>query len=85
MEINSDEDASREAAIKFLTTKIKQIPEEVMVKDVEDYLIQETKKVSTCSFIYSSQYSNALSAEAIVQKLLIVIWCVHTDSDRDRY
>ena len=46
LEINSDEDASREAAIKFLTTKIKQIPEEVMVKDVEDYLIQETKKVS---------------------------------------
>ena len=45
LEINSDEDASRKAAIKFLTAKVKQIPEEIMVKDVEDYLIQETKKV----------------------------------------
>ena len=45
LEIDSDEDASREAAIKFLTAKVKQIPEEIMVKDVEDYLIQETKKV----------------------------------------
>lgn len=45
-EINSEEESSREAAIKFLTTKVKQIPEEVMVKDAEEFLIQETKKVT---------------------------------------
>ena len=47
LEINSDDEASREAGIKFLTTKIKLVPEEVMVKDVEEYLIQETKKVKS--------------------------------------
>ena len=45
LEINSEDDTSREAAIKFLTTKIKLVPEEVMVKDVEEYIVQETKKV----------------------------------------
>ncbi len=46
-EINSEseEEALRDAAIKFLTNKVKQVPEEVMVKDVEEFLIQETKEV----------------------------------------
>ena len=44
-EINSDEDAARESAVKFLTTKVKQIPAESMTKGVEEYLVTETKKV----------------------------------------
>uniref|UniRef100_A0A8C6LY52 Apoptosis inhibitor 5 n=1 Tax=Nothobranchius furzeri TaxID=105023 RepID=A0A8C6LY52_NOTFU len=39
------EDIVRERAIKFLSTKLKTLPEDVMSKEVEDYVFAETKKV----------------------------------------
>ncbi len=51
-EINSDEDAARESAVKFLTTKVKQIPAENMTKGVEEYLVSETKKVCGNMFLF---------------------------------
>lgn len=36
----------RERAIKFLSTKLKTLSEEVMTKEVEEYVFAETKKVS---------------------------------------
>ncbi len=36
----------RERAIKFLSAKLKTLPEDVMTKEVEDYVFAETKKVS---------------------------------------
>lgn len=35
----------RERAIKFLSTKLKTLPEDVMTKEVEEYVFAETKKV----------------------------------------
>ncbi|XP_076127686.1 apoptosis inhibitor 5 isoform X2 [Alosa pseudoharengus] len=39
------EDIVRERAIKFLSTKLKTMPEDVMTKEVEDHIFTETKKV----------------------------------------
>lgn len=35
----------RERAIKFLAGKLKTLPEDVMTKEVEEYVFAETKKV----------------------------------------
>lgn len=40
------EDIVRERAIKFLSTKLKTMPEDIMTKEVEDHIYAETKKVS---------------------------------------
>lgn len=36
----------RERAIKFLSTKLKTLPEEVLNKEVEEFILAESKKVS---------------------------------------
>ena len=45
-QILQGEDIVRERAIKFLSLKLKTLPEEVMTKEVEDYVFAETKKVN---------------------------------------
>ncbi|XP_018621090.1 apoptosis inhibitor 5 [Scleropages formosus] len=44
-QILQGEDIVRERAIKFLSTKLKTLPEEVMTKEVEDFIFTEIKKV----------------------------------------
>ncbi|KAM3608880.1 uncharacterized protein V6R79_006161 [Siganus canaliculatus] len=44
-QILQGEDIVRERAIKFLSSKLKTLPEDVMTKEVEDYVFAETKKV----------------------------------------
>ncbi|KAM9375508.1 apoptosis inhibitor 5 isoform 2-T2 [Pholidichthys leucotaenia] len=44
-QILQGEDIVRERAIKFLSTKLKSLPEDVMTKEVEEYIFAETKKV----------------------------------------
>ncbi|XP_029952768.1 apoptosis inhibitor 5 [Salarias fasciatus] len=44
-QILQGEDIVRERAIKFLSNKVKTLPEDVMTKEVEDYIFAETKKV----------------------------------------
>uniref|UniRef100_A0AAQ5ZDK9 Apoptosis inhibitor 5 n=1 Tax=Amphiprion ocellaris TaxID=80972 RepID=A0AAQ5ZDK9_AMPOC len=44
-QILQGEDIVRERAIKFLSTKLKSLPEDVMTKEVEEYVFAETKKV----------------------------------------
>uniref|UniRef100_A0A4W3JF64 Apoptosis inhibitor 5 n=1 Tax=Callorhinchus milii TaxID=7868 RepID=A0A4W3JF64_CALMI len=44
-QIMQGEDIVRERAIKFLSTKLKALPEEVMTKEVEEYIFVESKKV----------------------------------------
>ncbi|XP_060695060.1 apoptosis inhibitor 5 [Hemiscyllium ocellatum] len=44
-QIIQGEDIVRERAIKFLSTKLKVVPEEVMTKEVEEYIFVESKKV----------------------------------------
>ncbi|XP_061630101.1 apoptosis inhibitor 5 isoform X1 [Phyllopteryx taeniolatus] len=44
-QILQGEDVVRERAIKFLSTKLKTLPEDVMTKEVEEYVFAETKKV----------------------------------------
>ncbi|CAL8323275.1 apoptosis inhibitor 5 [Gadus morhua] len=44
-QILQGEDVVRERAIKFLSLKIKTLPEDVMTKEVEDFVFAETKKV----------------------------------------
>uniref|UniRef100_A0A1A7Z6C2 Apoptosis inhibitor 5 n=1 Tax=Iconisemion striatum TaxID=60296 RepID=A0A1A7Z6C2_9TELE len=44
-QILQGEDIVRERAIKFLSTKLKSLPEDVMSKEVEEYVFAETKKV----------------------------------------
>ncbi|KAG7221114.1 hypothetical protein INR49_017555 [Caranx melampygus] len=44
-QILQGEDIVRERAIKFLSTKLKTLPEDVMTKEVEEYVFAETKKV----------------------------------------
>ncbi|XP_009997882.1 PREDICTED: apoptosis inhibitor 5 [Chaetura pelagica] len=44
-QILQGEDIVRERAIKFLSTKLKTLPEEVMTKEVEDFILTESKKV----------------------------------------
>jgi len=45
-QILQGEDVVRERAIKFLSTKLKTMPDDTMTKEVEDYIFIETKKVS---------------------------------------
>lgn len=45
-QILQGEDIVRERAIKFLSTKLKTLPEEVMTKEVEEFILTESKKVS---------------------------------------
>ncbi|XP_056596205.1 apoptosis inhibitor 5 isoform X2 [Triplophysa dalaica] len=44
-QILQGEDIVRERAIKFLSTKLKTMPDDTMTKEVEDYIFTETKKV----------------------------------------
>ncbi|XP_013381640.1 apoptosis inhibitor 5-like [Lingula anatina] len=44
-QILNGEDTLREKAIKFLQNKVKQIPEEIMTKEVEEFVLEESKKV----------------------------------------
>nr|XP_006642504.2 PREDICTED: apoptosis inhibitor 5 [Lepisosteus oculatus] len=44
-QILQGEDIVRERAIKFLSTKLKTLPEEVLTKEVEDYIFTESKRV----------------------------------------
>uniref|UniRef100_A0A3B4T3Y9 Apoptosis inhibitor 5 n=1 Tax=Seriola dumerili TaxID=41447 RepID=A0A3B4T3Y9_SERDU len=44
-QILQGEDIVRERAIKFLSTKLKTLPEDVTTKEVEEYVFAETKKV----------------------------------------
>uniref|UniRef100_A0A8K9XKY6 Apoptosis inhibitor 5 n=2 Tax=Oncorhynchus mykiss TaxID=8022 RepID=A0A8K9XKY6_ONCMY len=44
-QILQGEDIVRERAIKFLSIKLKTMPEDAMTKEVEDYIFTETKKV----------------------------------------
>uniref|UniRef100_A0AAY4AYF5 Apoptosis inhibitor 5 n=1 Tax=Denticeps clupeoides TaxID=299321 RepID=A0AAY4AYF5_9TELE len=44
-QILQGEDIVRERAIKFLSTKLKTMPEDVLTKEVEEYIFTETKKV----------------------------------------
>lgn len=44
-QILQGEDIVRERAIKFLSTKLKTLPEDVLTKEVEDLVFTETKKV----------------------------------------
>ncbi|RLW09885.1 hypothetical protein DV515_00002368 [Chloebia gouldiae] len=44
-QILQGEDIVRERAIKFLSTKLKTLPEEVMTKEVEEFILAESKKV----------------------------------------
>uniref|UniRef100_A0A665X4A3 Apoptosis inhibitor 5 n=1 Tax=Echeneis naucrates TaxID=173247 RepID=A0A665X4A3_ECHNA len=44
-QILQGEDIVRERAIKFLSGKLKTLPEDVMTKEVEEYVFAETKKV----------------------------------------
>ena len=46
-QIASEDDIVRERAIKFMSTKMKTLPEEIFTKEVEDVLITESKKVRT--------------------------------------
>lgn len=45
--LNPDSDLIRERAVKFVTTKLKALPESVVTKEIEDYVLQQSKKVST--------------------------------------
>lgn len=52
-QILQGEDIVRERAIKFLSTKLKMMPDDTMTKEVEDYIFVETKKVSALnSYFY---------------------------------
>ncbi|KAK1161579.1 apoptosis inhibitor 5 isoform X1 [Acipenser oxyrinchus oxyrinchus] len=44
-QILQGEDIVRERAVKFLSSKMKTLPDEVMTKEVEDYIFTESKKV----------------------------------------
>uniref|UniRef100_A0A8C3B434 Apoptosis inhibitor 5 n=1 Tax=Cairina moschata TaxID=8855 RepID=A0A8C3B434_CAIMO len=44
-QILQGEDIVRERAIKFLSTKLKTLPEEVLTKEVEEFILTESKKV----------------------------------------
>lgn len=48
-QILQGEDIVRERAIKFLSIKLKTLPEDTMTKEVEDYVFTETKKVCSIS------------------------------------
>lgn len=45
--LQGEEDIVRERAIKFLSTKLKTLPEEVLTKEVEELILTESKKVCT--------------------------------------
>lgn len=53
-QILQGEDIVRERAIKFLSTKLKTLPEEVLTKEVEEFILTESKKVSVFNFVLST-------------------------------
>lgn len=50
-QILQGEDIVRERAIKFLSTKLKTLPDEVLTKEVEELILTESKKVSFCCLL----------------------------------
>lgn len=46
--LNVEEDLIRERAIKFLAVKLKLLPETVVTKPIEEFILQESKKVCQC-------------------------------------
>lgn len=44
-QIESGEEVTRERAVKFLATKLKLLPEESWSRELEEFLVQETRKV----------------------------------------
>ena len=42
------EDVVRERAIKFMSNKVHMLPEDILTKDVEDFVVAETQKVMQC-------------------------------------
>lgn len=49
----------RERAIKFLSTKLKTLPEDVMSKEVEEFVFAETKKVCKwCQLINTAIFNH---------------------------
>ena len=45
-QILKGEDTVRERAIKFLSTKLKNLSSELITKDVEEFLIEKSKEVN---------------------------------------
>lgn len=50
-QILQGEDIVRERAIKFLSTKLKTLPDEVLTKEVEELVLTESKKVSFSHYL----------------------------------
>ena len=48
-QIHGEDDTVREKAIKFLTHKLKALPEDTLDKDSQDFVVVECKKVSALS------------------------------------
>ena len=44
-QIESGEEVTRERAVKFLTTKLRTLPEESWTRELEEFLVQEIRKV----------------------------------------
>lgn len=49
-QILQGEDIVRERAIKFLSTKLKTLAEEILTKEIEEFIFTESKKVSIFCF-----------------------------------
>lgn len=43
--LNFEVDQIRERAIKFLALKLKMLPEDILTKQIEEYVLEESKKV----------------------------------------
>lgn len=50
---HEDDDNIREKVLKFLTQKLKTLPEDTVDKDAEDFVVAQCKKVSTASMLDS--------------------------------
>lgn len=50
-QILKGEDTVRERAIKFLSTKLKNLSSELITKDVEEFLVEKSKEVSPSNML----------------------------------
>jgi len=86
--LNPDSDLIRERAVKFVTTKLKALPESVVTKEIEDYVLQQSKKVleevSGDEFIFFMHMLSQLRSLQTVQGRQLLLDIVTEQADLDK-
>jgi len=86
--LNPDVDLIRERAVKFIAAKVKTLPETIVTKEVDDYILQQSKKVlqeaSGDEFILFMHILAQLKSLQTVQGRQLLLEIVTEQADLDK-